>query len=158
MIWALLALLGIPLWFIAAVLIGVFRNRKVVRGSPEVFKFFERTDKGWSRRAGYARWVSDVVIFHKGLGLIRSDAIQVLDVAIHDQVDDPPKKLGESAVEVVLTLADSDSRRVSTIRPETTISMWPTRVSLWNQTPSASAHRVRTTVPTSRASRVSPLG
>jgi hypothetical protein len=118
MIWALLALLGIPIWLIVSLLIVVFRNRKIVRNSPEEFKFFERTDKGWSRRAGYARWVSDVVIFHNGPGLVRSDARQVLDVAVHDHVDDPPKKLDESAVEVVLTFAESDPKRFAVAKAD----------------------------------------
>ena len=54
MIWALLALLGIPIWFIAAVLVVAFRNRSSVRSSPDVFEFVERKGDGWARRPGYA--------------------------------------------------------------------------------------------------------
>ncbi|MCH7789589.1 MAG: hypothetical protein IH940_09120, partial [Acidobacteria bacterium] len=52
MIWATLALLGIPIWFIAVILIAVFRNRKQVRSRPDVFRFAEGTDDGWARGVG----------------------------------------------------------------------------------------------------------
>ncbi len=55
MIWALLAFLGIPIWFIAVILVAVFRNRRQVRSRPEVFRFLEKTDGGWGRSVGYAR-------------------------------------------------------------------------------------------------------
>ena len=113
MIWALLALLGIPLWFIATILGVVFLNRRQVTSSSDVFMFFERKGDGWKRRPGYARLVSDVVIVHHGPALVRSEARQVTDVEVCEQLDEAPKKLGEQAIDLVWTFADSESRRIA---------------------------------------------
>jgi hypothetical protein len=112
-IWATLALLGIPIWFIVVILLAVFRNRKMVRARPDVFRFVERNDDKWARGVGYARWVSDVVIIHKGPGLVGTDARQVLEVEVQEDVAEPPKKLDGGAVEVAWTFADSDPKRVA---------------------------------------------
>jgi hypothetical protein len=55
MIWATLALLGIPIWLIAIVLIAAFRNRNKVRANPDVFEYKLKKDDGWKRKKGYAR-------------------------------------------------------------------------------------------------------
>ena len=57
MTWALLALLGIPLRFIAVVLIAAFRNRNAVRSSPDVFEFKLKKGDGWARLKSFALWV-----------------------------------------------------------------------------------------------------
>lgn len=54
MIWALLALLGIPIWLIGIVLLSVFRNRKKVKTNPEIFECAIVKDEGWKRGKGYA--------------------------------------------------------------------------------------------------------
>lgn len=112
-IWALLALLGIPLWFIAVILVVVFLNRRQVRSSPDVFKFYERKGEGWTRRPGYARLVSDVVIVHQGPALVRTDARQVTDVEVFDRLDEAPKKLDAPATELIWTFADAETRRAA---------------------------------------------
>jgi hypothetical protein len=96
MIWATLALLGIPIWLIAVVLIAAFRNRNAVRSNPDEFDYKVRKDDGWQRKKGYARWVSDVLIFHAGIALIRSDAVQVEAVEVLDTVELPSKGLGDT--------------------------------------------------------------
>jgi hypothetical protein len=118
MIWATLAFLGIPIWFIAVILIAVFRNRKKVRARPDVFRFVERKDDGWERGVGYARWVSDVVIIHKGPGLVGTDARQVLSVEVNEDIAEPPKKLDGDALEVAWTFAESDPKRVAVARSD----------------------------------------
>jgi len=70
MIWALLALLGIPIWFIAVVLLAAFRNRNHVRANPDIFEFEHRKGDGWQRGKSHARWVSDVMILHSGIALM----------------------------------------------------------------------------------------
>jgi hypothetical protein len=103
MIWALLALLGIPIWLIAIVLLAAFRNRKTVRSNPDVFEYKLRKDDSWQRGKGYARWVSDVLIFHAGIALIRSDAVQVTAVETLDNTDLPSKGLGDSPTALTVT-------------------------------------------------------
>ncbi|MCL1693957.1 MAG: hypothetical protein M3096_09750, partial [Actinomycetia bacterium] len=72
-----LALLGIPIWLIALILIAAFKNRNTVRSNPGVFEFKSKKGDGWNRGKGYARWVSDVLIVHSGIALIRTAAAQV---------------------------------------------------------------------------------
>jgi len=112
-IWALLALLGIPIWFIAVILVAVFRNRHQVRQRPDVFRFVEKTDDGWGRSVGYARWVSDVLIVHKGPALVGTDASQVLQVNVDGDIAEPLKKLDGDAVQMTWTFADSEPKRVA---------------------------------------------
>lgn len=120
MIWALLAFLGIPIWFLAVILIAVFRNRRKVLARPDIFRFVEMTDDGWSRSAGVARWVSDVLIVHKGPALVGTDAEQVVSVEVRGDVDTPIKKLDGDAVEMEWEFAESGSRRVAVNRSDLT--------------------------------------
>jgi hypothetical protein len=103
MIWAFLALLGIPIWIIAVVLIAVFRNRKKVRSNPDMFEYKLRENDEWKRGKGFARWVSDVLIFHAGIALIRSNAVQVAAVEVRDDIDVPQKGLGDDPTALVVT-------------------------------------------------------
>jgi hypothetical protein len=105
MIWALLALLGIPIWFIAAILIAAFRSRKTIRSNPDVFAYKLGKNDKWQRGSGYARWVSDVVVFHAGIALIRSDAVHVTAMETLDTVDLPSKGLGDNPTAVTFTYA-----------------------------------------------------
>jgi hypothetical protein len=118
MIWALLALLGIPIWFIAIILVAVLRNRRRVRSRPDVFRFVDATDEGWRRTVGYARWVSDVLIVHTGPALVGTDAQQVTDVTIEGETIEPIKKLGGDAVQVTWNFAASGPRRVAVSRSD----------------------------------------
>lgn len=102
MIWALLALLGIPIWFIAVVLLAAFRNRNHVRANPDIFEFKHKKGDGWQRGKSFARWVSDVMIVHSGIALIRVDAAQIEDVSVTHTLDPAPKGLGEQAHEVLI--------------------------------------------------------
>jgi len=65
-IWATLALLDIPIWFIAAILVAAFRNRNAVRSDPDEFSYKPKKGDEWQRKKGYARWVSDVLISTPG--------------------------------------------------------------------------------------------
>ena len=78
MIWALLALLGIPIWFIAVVLLAAFRNRNHARANPDIFEFKRRKGDGWQRGKSYARWVSDAMIVHSGIALMKACWVSVM--------------------------------------------------------------------------------
>ena len=108
MIWATLALLGIPIWFIALILIAAFKNRNTVRSNPDVFDFKLRKGDGWARKKSYARWVSDVLIVHTGIALIRTAASQVEAIDVLGPTERSPKGLGEHPTEVTLTYSGSD--------------------------------------------------
>jgi hypothetical protein len=121
-IWALLAFLGIPIWFIGVILIAVFRNRRKVLARPDIFRFVEPKDDGWSRSAGVARWVSDVLIVHKGPALIGTDAQRVVSVDLGERIDEPIKKLDGDAVEMLWTFEESEAKRVAVERSQVDVA------------------------------------
>lgn len=118
MIWALLALLGIPLWFIVLVLVAALGNRRAVTAGQGTFRFRTWTGKGWSRRRGVARWVSDVLVEHKGIALIRSDAEHVTHLEVADASSDHGTGHGDDLVELCLTVAGRDEPLVIAVHPD----------------------------------------
>lgn len=109
MIWAALALLGIPIWFIAVILIAAFRNRTAVRSHPDEFDYKLRKGDDWQRKKGYARWVSDVLIFHAGIALMRADAVQVSALETIDTTRLPSKGLGDNPTGLRITYVGGES-------------------------------------------------
>ena len=79
MVWALLAILGVPIWLVLGVLGGAMWNRHRFKQSAGVFRLkFRRDPKGkWPRQAGYGRWVHDVLLINKGIGLVPTSAVGV---------------------------------------------------------------------------------
>ena len=67
------------------------------------FSYKLKKGDGWQRKKGYARWVSDVLIFHVGIALIRSDAVQVDMVEVLDTIDLPSKGLGDNPTGLLVT-------------------------------------------------------
>jgi len=71
MIWALLALLGVPIWLIVGALITAAVSRRRFQRSEGVFPIRIRaaSDTKFQRKA-HGRWVHDVLIVNKGLALV----------------------------------------------------------------------------------------
>ena len=109
MIWALLALLGIPVWFVLLVLFAVFHQRRAVLKRDDIFWYRARTDTGWARRKGVARWASDVLVRHQGIALVRTLIDPVAIVEVNVISGDPPKGFGDDALEIRLTLVGQES-------------------------------------------------
>lgn len=109
MIWALLALLGVPIWLIVVVLLAALRNRRSVRTDSGVFIYKEYGPKGWPRQRGYARWVSDVLILHSGIALIRSEATQATSAGTIEEPTPPSKGLGEEPITIRVAFADGST-------------------------------------------------
>jgi hypothetical protein len=75
MIWALLAILGVPIWLVVGGLVGALLLRRRNRSRPGVVRMKLRpvdADR-WPRRASYGRVVRDVLVLHTGLALLRCD-------------------------------------------------------------------------------------
>jgi hypothetical protein len=137
MIWATLALLGIPIWLIAIVLIAVFRNRNKVRANPDVFEYKLKNGDGWKRKKGYARWVSDVLIYHAGIALIRTDAFQIDTARILDTTDLPAKGLGDNPIGLEVTYAGGETATVAVSAQNLDAALGPNkdpRPSPWSAT------------------------
>ena len=88
MIWALLALLGIPIWLILGALAAAFFSRRNFKAKPGVFPLrvreIEAGEPGkWSGKL-HARWVHDVLLANKGLGLNLTAAYPVASTATAD--------------------------------------------------------------------------
>jgi hypothetical protein len=73
-IWALLAILGVPIWLIVGALAAVLVSRRRFLAQPEVFKLKLRPVDGekWPRRNAYGRLVHDVLILNSGPALVRT--------------------------------------------------------------------------------------
>lgn len=102
MIWALLALLGVPIWLIVGVLGGVWLTRRAFRQQPGVFEVAVRAADAekWPRGVADGRIVSDVLIINRGAALLRTD-IRAIDVSGLD-IGDGPKRPGGAVGRSVL--------------------------------------------------------
>ena len=74
MIWATLALLGVPIWLVLGALIGAAYSRHRFKAQPDVVPLLFRAadDDKWPRRLAYGRYVHNVLIVNHGLAQIRT--------------------------------------------------------------------------------------
>lgn len=98
MIWAALALLGIPIWLLLGALILALVSRHYFRSQNGVFPLMLRAagEDTWRRGPSYGRYVHDVLIVHRGLAQIRTsihavEHVEPLDLgdATFRHIDDP---------------------------------------------------------------------
>lgn len=97
--------LGIPLWLIVGMLVFIFWTRHRFKRTEGVFPFKGLIESGsapgfgkkYPRQSGYARWVHDVLLVHKGLALIHTIPLGVVDVIGHPEKagDENVKRMGE---------------------------------------------------------------
>jgi hypothetical protein len=87
MIWAILALIGVPLWLIAiALIVLVFRNRALRKRHGDIPVGILRSGKKrWIR--GHAIWVSDVFAWRASPASWNDGLEQVADASLHEHVD-----------------------------------------------------------------------
>jgi len=121
MIWAILALLGVPLWLCAiTITVLVFRNRTLRKRSGDIpVRILRSGKKRWIR--GHAIWVSDVFVWRASPASWNEGLEQVKDAAVHEHVDSQTAKklhgLGDSPIVASITLVDGGVIDVAT-RPE----------------------------------------
>jgi hypothetical protein len=101
MIWALLAIIGVPLWLIAILLFLLFRQRSSVRDAPGAVACKVRAVEGQEKYLGdgYPRyqqrvvWVHDVLVVHGGNPfLTRVTVLGTVGVAAQPQPAGEPVK------------------------------------------------------------------
>jgi hypothetical protein len=104
MVAILLAVLGVPLWLVAGMVLGALYSRRRFKQAPGVFRCKLRLVAGtaaslkttWGRVPGYGRWVHDVLLVNQGLALVRVVPIPVVAVVAGPDKADPAeiKRLG----------------------------------------------------------------
>jgi hypothetical protein len=116
MIWAILALLGVPLWFCAlGIMVVVFRSRSLRRRHGDVPVRVRRPGKQrWTR--GHAIWVSDVFAWRGSPAAWNEDLAQVVGVTLRDPEPQERKKLhrlGEGFAIATLLVTDGTTLEVA---------------------------------------------
>ena len=106
MIWALLALVGVPLWLCAlGILALVYRNRGLRKRYGDIAVRVQRTGKSrWTR--GHAVWVSDVFAWRGSPAAWREDLMHVVGASASSATPEERKKLhrlGDGPVVTTLT-------------------------------------------------------
>ncbi len=89
MIWALLAVLGVPIWLVVGALCAVLWSRRSFSRQPGAFraKLRPASDGSWPRRSVYARVVHDVLVVNSGLALVRTSIHGVRTATVVDNPD-----------------------------------------------------------------------
>lgn len=100
MIWAILALLGVPLWLCAAgILVIVLNNRRLRKRHGDIPVRVKRPGKRrWTR--GHALWVSDVFAWRGSPAAWNEDLERVIDVRLRTPDPEEQKalhRLGEAS-------------------------------------------------------------
>jgi hypothetical protein len=118
MIWALLAILGVPIWLVLGALAGALLSRRAVKTIPGTMRARFRVLSGsapglkerWPRSSGYAVWVHDILVVHVGLALVRTRLLPVSTTGEIERRSQPElKRLGGEQAVLGLVLEDGSN-------------------------------------------------
>jgi len=131
MVWALLVLLGVPLWLVVGALLLALRHRRRFRRRPEAFACklrllsggFDGLTSTYPRGVAYAVWVHDVLIVHYGLARARMLLLPTLSAAVATHSVSGVKGLGPEPL--ALTLLLDTGAEVEVAAPEGAVSVLP---------------------------------
>jgi hypothetical protein len=117
MIWALLVLLGVPLWLCAvAIVTVVFRNRKLRKRPGNVpIRVLQPGKTRWS--SGHGVWVSDVFAWRGSPAAWREDLVQVRSASLRAAEAEEQThlhRIGEHPVIATFEVADGGTFDVAT--------------------------------------------
>ena len=110
MLIALLAVLGVDLIAIVAILASVISRKRWVKRQPGAFQGAVRVSRGeldglgtkWKR--GYGRWVRDILVWTKGPFLFRNELVPADALAgERPAASDEVKRLGDDPTVIELT-------------------------------------------------------
>lgn len=113
MIWAFLALLGVPSWLILGALVTVFLNRRAFKRRDGIFALAIREPGAgrWPRTVAYGRAVRGVLVVNRGAALVRTTIYEV-DDAVERSFESLPKRPPDART-WLLTLADGSALEVA---------------------------------------------
>ncbi len=118
MVWALLAILGVPIWLIVGVLLAALRSRRTFRRQPGVVRVNVRpaSADAWPRLPSYARVIHDVIVMTSGLALVRTTVHGVREATVLPDVSGQVRGLTDPVV-LALTYDDGTQVQLATERP-----------------------------------------
>ena len=121
MIWALLAILGVPIWLIVGVLLSVWFSRRRFRAQEGVFALSVRPQ----RTVAYGRCFRGVIVVNRGVALT-STSIHEVDAVTELAIHDPPRKPADAVGRLVtvedgsvfeIVVAAADASRLDALSP-----------------------------------------
>jgi hypothetical protein len=117
MIWAILAMLGVPLWLCAGgILYLILTNRKLRKRRGDVpVRVKQPGSTRWKR--GHAIWVSDVFAWRGSPAAWNEELLQVISLRLRSPDDEEAKELhhlGDGFRIASLTSADGATYEVAT--------------------------------------------
>lgn len=109
MIWALLAMLGVPIWLVVGALGGALFSRLRFKALPGVIplRFREAGEDRWPRRPSYGRYVHNVLVVNRCLALVRT-SVHVVEHVDRLDLGDTTIKHFDDPIAFALLLDDGD--------------------------------------------------
>jgi hypothetical protein len=129
MVWAVLAVLGVPLWLCAVgVVVLVLENRSLRKRPGDIpVRVLAPGKKRWTR--GHAIWVSDVFAWRASPASWKEGLAQVTDASLHESIDPETMKrlrrLGDNPSVASLTLGGGAMIDVAARQDDRTALMGP---------------------------------
>jgi hypothetical protein len=122
MIWATLAILGIPIWLIGGALIGAMFSRHHFKTQPDVVPLMFRAadDDKWPRGMAYGRYVHNVLIVNHGLAQIRT-AVHVVEQVERLDLGDTAFKHIDDPIAFAIRLDDGSEYELAIARADNPI-------------------------------------
>lgn len=124
MVWVVLGILGIPFWLIAGALAALLWHRSHFKKQAGVFPAKLRLESGsfhgFSEKPAscYCVWVHDVLLVHKGLGLVSTLPVPVA-------ATEEAKHLGEKIMYLQFRLDDGSIIQMSGIGENEALAQGP---------------------------------
>lgn len=135
MIWAILAILGVPIWLVVGGLGAALWSRSQFKKSPGVFVAkirlrsgsFEGISEKWTPMPVAALWIHDVLLVHKGLALVRTIPLPVAEAVGTVQEASPSeiKRLGEQPALLTFRLDNGAELELATPGDSRSVALGP---------------------------------
>lgn len=108
-IWALLAILGVPIWLIVGALGGALWSRRRFRSQEGVFPLAMRRagESSWPRMPVSGRLIRDILIVNRGIAMVRTEVYPIIDVR-PVEVTVAPKRLDDSTTRLLGIAGQAD--------------------------------------------------
>jgi hypothetical protein len=128
LIWAILALLGVPLWFCAlGISVLVLRNRKL-RKRPGSVPVRVRADGNGRWHPGHGFWIHDVFAFRGSPAAWNERLVQVATAAAEPATEEQKKglhRIGDSPVVATFELVPTGSLQLAAHGDDASLLLGP---------------------------------